>query len=76
MRVGACPEGVAGGASGAVWAVVVLAAGLWIAYARSRSRATADTDLEVIDAVFSEAVTEAAGDAHGEGEEGLRHARP
>ncbi|MEU6347932.1 hypothetical protein ABZ896_01230 [Streptomyces sp. NPDC047072] len=51
---GSCPQGTAGGASALVWAVVVLAAGLWLARAVSRSRAATDADLATTDAVFAE----------------------
>ncbi|KPI06254.1 hypothetical protein OK074_4232 [Actinobacteria bacterium OK074] len=82
VRVGACPEGVAGGASGGVWAVVVLAVGLWIAYARSRSGATTEADLGVIDAVFGAAAEATAAEATAaeaaadEAEEGTPYEHP
>ncbi|MDT0449424.1 hypothetical protein [Streptomyces hesseae] len=54
---GSCPEQVADTASGVVWAVLVLAAALWVALALSRSRATTDADLALVDATFSHAAT-------------------
>ncbi|MFJ9211807.1 hypothetical protein [Streptomyces sp. NPDC102264] len=53
LRVGECPEAVAGGAAAGVWVLLVLAAGLWLASALSRSRAATDADLETIDKVFT-----------------------
>ncbi|MBT2384379.1 hypothetical protein [Streptomyces sp. ISL-11] len=50
---GSCPENVADAASGTVWAVLVLAAGLWIAVALSRHRSTTAADLAAIDEAFS-----------------------
>ncbi|GGX23621.1 hypothetical protein [Streptomyces chryseus] len=58
---GACPENVAGIASGAVWALLVLAAGLWLASALRRSRSETATDLTTIDSVFGAASNEEAG---------------
>ncbi|MER5938832.1 hypothetical protein ABT121_16095 [Streptomyces sp. NPDC001928] len=55
LHVGECPEAVAGGASAGVWALLILAAGLWLAWALSRSRAATDADLATIDEVFSQA---------------------
>lgn len=55
---GTCPEQVAGSASAVVWAVLVLAAGLWLARALSRSRDTTDDDLAVVDSVFSQSAPE------------------
>ncbi|WP_187284719.1 hypothetical protein [Streptomyces sp. uw30] len=54
LHVGECPEAVAGGASAGVWALLLLAAGLWLASALSRSRAGTDADLATIDEVFSQ----------------------
>lgn len=51
---GSCPQGAASGASAVVWAVAVLAVGLWLARAFSRSRATTEADLATTDAVFTE----------------------
>ncbi|MFF8280861.1 hypothetical protein ACF05T_33170 [Streptomyces lateritius] len=55
---GACPQHVAGIASGVVWALLTLAAGLWLISALRRSRSETDTDLATIDAVFSDASNE------------------
>ncbi|MEV5884816.1 hypothetical protein AB0L74_19130 [Streptomyces sp. NPDC052020] len=54
VRVGACPETVAGGASLAVWAVVIGAAVLWVWRALLRSRPEVEEDLALIDDVFQE----------------------
>ncbi|MDO0914956.1 hypothetical protein QQM39_30265 [Streptomyces sp. DT2A-34] len=54
LHVGECPEAVAGGASAGVWALLLLAAGVWLASALSRSRGGTDADLTVIDEVFSQ----------------------
>lgn len=54
VRAGSCPEGVAGGASGLAWAVVVLAVGVWVVRALSRSRSAADAELGLIDEVFGQ----------------------
>ncbi|MER6997219.1 hypothetical protein [Streptomyces sp. NPDC000410] len=54
---GSCPEYVANTSSAAVWALLVLAGGLWLAFAWSRSRDTTIADLAVVDAVFSDAAT-------------------
>ncbi|MFE9728613.1 hypothetical protein ACFYQ5_34840 [Streptomyces sp. NPDC005794] len=53
LRVGECPEAVAGGAAAGVWALLVLVAGLWLASALSRSRASTDADLRTVDRVFT-----------------------
>ncbi|OEJ23574.1 hypothetical protein AR457_02725 [Streptomyces agglomeratus] len=55
---GACPEHVAGFASGAMWGLLALAAGLWLISALRRSRSETDTDLAAIDAVFGGALNE------------------
>ncbi|MEU7051390.1 hypothetical protein [Streptomyces eurythermus] len=55
LRVGECPETVAGGASAGAVAFVVLAAVLGLARALSRGRATTDGDLTTIDEVFGDA---------------------
>ncbi|MFE7072254.1 hypothetical protein ACFU96_19445 [Streptomyces sp. NPDC057620] len=52
IRAGSCPEGVARGASGVVWAVAVTGAGVWLARAVARSRSSGDSDLALIDEVF------------------------
>ncbi|GAA1317207.1 hypothetical protein GCM10009647_046890 [Streptomyces sanglieri] len=57
LRVGECPEAVAGGAAAGVWALLILAVGLWLASALVRSRTTADADLGLIDEVFSQGAT-------------------
>ncbi len=61
---GSCPATVANTASGVVWAVLVLAAVLWIALALSRSRATTDADLALVDATFSRAAGGHAASGH------------
>ncbi|MCZ4604971.1 hypothetical protein O3S80_14715 [Streptomyces sp. Lzd4kr] len=53
LRIGACPEAVAAGASAMVWAVLLLAAGLWIAHGLTRPDSRDASDLELIDRVFS-----------------------
>ncbi|MER5360764.1 hypothetical protein [Streptomyces sp. NPDC002785] len=53
LRVGECPEAIASGAAAGVWALLVLVAGLWLASALSRSRASTDADLGTIDRVFT-----------------------
>ncbi|GAA2717056.1 MULTISPECIES: hypothetical protein [Streptomyces] len=50
---GSCPTTVAGTASAGVWAVLVLAAALWLARLLTRSRSTTDADLAMLDAVFT-----------------------
>ncbi|MFD9326132.1 hypothetical protein [Streptomyces sp. NPDC060065] len=62
VRAGNCPEGVAGGASGLVWAVVVLAVGVWLVRALSRSRSAADAELGLIDEVFGQEERTEAGE--------------
>ncbi|KOU55071.1 hypothetical protein ADK57_45875 [Streptomyces sp. MMG1533] len=69
LRVGQCPEGVAGGAAAGVWALLVLAAGLWLASALSRSRTTTDADLAAIDEVFSQAAADGPTEAEEDGED-------
>lgn len=59
LWIGECPEAVAGGASAAVWALVIVAAGLWIARALSRSDSGEATDLQLIDRVFEGEPTDA-----------------
>lgn len=54
LHVGDCPEAVAGGAAAGVWVLLILAAGVWIASALSRSRGGTNADLAVIDEVFSQ----------------------
>ncbi|MFE2879364.1 hypothetical protein ACFXG6_25205 [Streptomyces roseus] len=49
-----CPAHAAGVASGVVWAVLAVVAGLWLVHALSRSRAGTTADLAVMDAVFSD----------------------
>lgn len=51
---GACSQHVAGIASGALWVLLALAAGLWLAAALRQSRTQTDADLATIDAVFSD----------------------
>lgn len=53
LRVGECPEAVAGGAAAGAWYLLALVAGLWFASALSRSRASTDTDLGTMDRVFT-----------------------
>jgi hypothetical protein len=52
LWIGECPETVAGGASAAVWALAIAAAGLWITRALFRSDSGETTDLHLIDRVF------------------------
>jgi hypothetical protein len=54
LRVGECPEAVAGGAAAGLWALLVLGAGFWLTFVLSRSRARTDADLAAIDEVFSQ----------------------
>ncbi|MGW3283066.1 hypothetical protein ACWDR3_00300 [Streptomyces sp. NPDC001002] len=60
---GSCPGRTVAEASGVVWAVLVLAVGLWLARAQFRSRAETDADLELVDSVFRQ-----DGDGDGDGE--------
>ncbi|MGW1616600.1 hypothetical protein ACWCQZ_45685 [Streptomyces sp. NPDC002285] len=53
LRIGDCPEAVAAGASAVVWAVLLIAAGLWIAHGLTRPDSREASDLELIDRVFS-----------------------
>ncbi|MEU6353126.1 hypothetical protein ABZ896_28015 [Streptomyces sp. NPDC047072] len=54
LWIGTCPETVAGGASAAVWVLIVLTAGLWAARALARSDSGGTTDLQLIDRVFDQ----------------------
>jgi hypothetical protein len=58
LHIGECPEAIAGGAVAGAWALAVLTAGLWCAFACSRSRAETEADLAVIDEIFTQAVAE------------------
>lgn len=47
-----CPEGVAEGAFAVVWAVSVIAVGLWVARGLARPDCGEATDLQLIDRAF------------------------
>ncbi|MFG2205687.1 hypothetical protein [Streptomyces sp. NPDC048638] len=57
---GDCPEPTAIAASGTVWALLLLAAGLWLTLARRRSRSATTADLALVDATFTQAATTTA----------------
>ncbi|MFF3340148.1 hypothetical protein [Streptomyces flavidovirens] len=64
---GKCPEGVATTASATVWCLLAIAFVLWLVLALSRHRPGTNADLELIDAVFSQAETDGGPTPRGEG---------